>query len=122
MFTPFGEQQKNFMLKKYHLGKKYKKLKKKLTILTPVFNLKKYYQKKIGLKILTRFGSEEQIATKTTIFIKERIKDYSNGRNFPNILGTSKLSPFIKFGQIMLRQYGRNVLKISQKIMEHQNS
>ena len=33
-------------------------------------------------------------------FIKSKIMDYSNGRNFPNIIGTSKLSPFIKFGQI----------------------
>ena len=32
-------------------------------------------------------------------FIKERIANYSEGRNFPNIVGTSKLSPFIKFGQ-----------------------
>ena len=33
-------------------------------------------------------------------FIKERITNYSEGRNFPNIAGTSKLSPFIKFGQL----------------------
>ena len=29
-------------------------------------------------------------------FIKNRIINYSEGRNFPNIIGTSKLSPFIK--------------------------
>ena len=33
-------------------------------------------------------------------FIEGRITNYSEGRNYPNILGTSKLSPFIKFGQI----------------------
>ena len=33
-------------------------------------------------------------------FIKDKIINYSEGRNFPNITGTSKLSPFIKFGQI----------------------
>ena len=33
-------------------------------------------------------------------FIKNRIVNYSDNRNFPNIVGTSKLSPFIKFGQI----------------------
>ena len=44
---------------------------------------------------------EEQRALKELQnFIKERIVNYSEGRNFPNILGTSKLSPFIKFGQL----------------------
>ena len=33
-------------------------------------------------------------------FIKNRIKDYSDARNFPNRIGTSKLSPYIKHGQI----------------------
>ena len=33
-------------------------------------------------------------------FIENRISNYSEKRNFPNIIGTSKLSPFIKFGQI----------------------
>ena len=33
-------------------------------------------------------------------FIKEKIENYSHARNYPNIFGTSKLSPFIKHGQI----------------------
>ena len=33
-------------------------------------------------------------------FIKTKITNYSEGRNYPNVVGTSKLSPFIKFGQI----------------------
>ena len=32
--------------------------------------------------------------------IKTRVENYSQARNFPSILGTSKLSPFIKHGQI----------------------
>ena len=28
------------------------------------------------------------------------MKNYSENRNFPNTKGTSKLSPYIKFGQI----------------------
>ena len=33
-------------------------------------------------------------------FINNRIKDYSEARNFPNKIGTSKLSPYIRHGQI----------------------
>jgi deoxyribodipyrimidine photo-lyase len=44
--------------------------------------------------------SEESALEELENFIKNRITDYSDGRNFPNIIGTSKLSPFIKFGQI----------------------
>ena len=32
--------------------------------------------------------------------MNKRISDYSHARNFPNIVGTSKLSPYIKHGQI----------------------
>ena len=53
--------------------------------------------------------SEENALKQLQNFIKERINNYSEGRNFPNIIGTSKLSPFIKFGQFMLKQYGANV-------------
>ena len=57
--------------------------------------------KKNGLKILKKFGFEEKSALKELQnFIKEKIDNYSEGRNFPNISGTSKLSPFIKFGQL----------------------
>ena len=50
---------------------------------------------------MKNLSPEEQTALKELqIFINERITNYSEGRNFPNILGTSKLSPFIKFGQL----------------------
>ena len=44
--------------------------------------------------------SEENALKELKNFINNRIKNYSEGRNFPNIIGTSKLSPFIKHGQI----------------------
>ena len=46
------------------------------------------------------FPSEESALKELRNFIKNRIMYYSDSRNFPNILGTSKLSPFIKHGQI----------------------
>ena len=44
--------------------------------------------------------SEEIALNELNNFIKNRINNYSDSRNFPNIIGTSKLSPFIKFGQL----------------------
>ena len=44
--------------------------------------------------------SEESALKQLQDFIKTKLENYSDGRNFPNITGTSKLSPFIKFGQI----------------------
>ena len=44
--------------------------------------------------------SEDKALKVLKNFIKNEIENYSEGRNFPNIKGTSKLSPFIKFGQI----------------------
>ena len=43
---------------------------------------------------------EESALKELQNFIKNRIIDYSDSRNFPSIVGTSKLSPYIKFGQI----------------------
>ena len=64
-------------------------------------NQRKYCPKKNGLKILKNLDSDEKSALKELQnFIKEKIDNYSEGRNFPNISGTSKLSPFIKFGQL----------------------
>ena len=51
--------------------------------------MKKYWQ-----------PSEENALKELKIFIQDKIKKYSEGRNFPNNFGTSKLSPFIKHGQI----------------------
>ena len=44
--------------------------------------------------------SEENALKELQNFIKIRIINYTDDRNFPNIIGTSKLSPFIKFGQL----------------------
>ena len=48
-------------------------------------------------------------------FIKERINYYSEGRNFPNILGTSKLYPFIKFGQLHVETIWSDWIKKKSK-------
>ena len=86
-------------------------------------NLKKYYQKIIGLKILKKYGhlDEESALKELQNFIKNRIVNYSDDRNFPNIIGTSKLSPFIKFGQIHVETIWNECTKLTKKQLEHQN-
>ena len=59
--------------------------------------------------------SEENALNELQNFIKSRIKDYSEGRNFPNITGTSKLSPFIKFGQIHVETIWRECMIAKNK-------
>ncbi len=58
---------------------------------------------------------EESALKELRSFVKEKIADYSNGRNFPNINGTSKLSPFIKFGQIHVSTIWEECMKKKPK-------
>ena len=62
------------------------------------------------------WNPDEQYALKELQnFIKKRITNYSEGRNFPNIVGTSKLSPFIKFGQIHVETIWDECIKKKSK-------
>ena len=78
---------------------------------------KKYYQKKNWFKNFEKIWSpDEQSAFKELEnFIDERVANYSEGRNFPNIAGTSKLSPFIKFGQLHVETIWNECLKKKSK-------
>ena len=59
--------------------------------------------------------SEKNALKELRNFIKNRITNYSDSRNFPNIIGTSKLSPFIKFGQIHVETIWNECEKIKPK-------
>ena len=59
--------------------------------------------------------NEENALKQLSNFIKNKITNYSDSRNFPNIVGTSKLSPFIKFGQIHVETIWNECGKIKTK-------
>jgi deoxyribodipyrimidine photo-lyase len=59
--------------------------------------------------------SEEEALKELRSFIKYKINNYSDGRNFPSILGTSKLSPFIKHGQIHVETIWNECRNIKNK-------
>ena len=58
---------------------------------------------------------EENASKLLKNFIKNNITNYSDGRNFPNITGTSKLSPYIKFGQIHVETIWNECIKKKSK-------
>ena len=76
-------------------------------------NPEKYYQK-TGLKILKRFGFRGKRALKEFKILLNRITNYSEA-GFPNIVGTSKLSPFIKFGQLHVETIWDECIKKKSK-------
>ena len=96
--------------------KKIEKCKKKISYFKNCFNAEKILPKKDWFKNFEKMWSpdEESALKELQNFVKDRIVNYSEGRNFPNIVGTSKLSPFIKFGQIHVETIWNECRKKSQ--------
>ena len=103
VFTPFWRTaEKHFIDKIPSKKKTIKKCKKKINYFKNCIKPEKILPKKNWFKDFEKIWSpEEETASKELKnFIYDRLENYSEGRNFPNKIGTSKLSPFIKFGQI----------------------
>ena len=58
--------------------------------------------------------SEANALKELNNFLSNRIENYSDARNFPYIIGTSKLSPYIKHGQIHVETIWEECLKIKK--------
>ncbi|MBL6786049.1 MAG: deoxyribodipyrimidine photo-lyase [Candidatus Pelagibacter bacterium] len=103
VFTPFWRNAEKYYIEKIPSKKKMiKKCKKKINYFKNCIEPEKILPKKDWFKNFENiwFPDEESALKELQKFIQDRISGYSEGRNFPNIVGTSKLSPFIKFGQI----------------------
>ena len=103
VFTPFWRMaEKHFIDKIPSKKKTIKKSKKKINYFKNCIKPEKILPKKNWFKDFEKIWSpEEETASKELKnFINDRLENYSEGRNLPNKIGTSKLSPFIKFGQI----------------------
>ena len=115
----FGE-----LLKKYYnekipsKEKKISKCKKKISFFSNTISEDEIKPKKIGLINLKKFWTpnEENALKELKIFLKERVEDYSEARNFPNVIGTSKLSPYIKHGQIHVQTIMDECYKIKKRV------
>ena len=103
VFTPYWRNAEKYYSEKIPSREKsIKKCKKKINYFKNCIEPEKILPKKYWFKNFEKIWSpdEESALKELKNFITKRIDGYSEGRNFPNIQGTSKLSPFIKFGQI----------------------
>ena len=103
VFTPFWRTAEKYFFDKIPSNeKKIKKCKKKINYFKNSIESEKILPKKNWFKNFEKiwFPDEKNATRELKNFIKDRIAKYSEGRNFPNINGTSRLSPFIKFGQL----------------------
>ena len=103
VFTPFWRTAEKFYLEKIpSKEKKITKCKRKINFFKNTTDLNKIYPEKKWFKKFENFWSpsEESAIKELKKFTTSKIINYSNARNFPNVAGTSKLSPFIKHGQI----------------------
>ena len=118
VFTPFWRNAEKFYYEKIPSQEKTVcKCKKKISFFKATIETKDIYPKN---KWYNKFEelwhpSEENALIELKKFIKERIENYSEARNFPNLAGTSKLSPFIKHGQIHVETIWEECQKIKNK-------
>jgi deoxyribodipyrimidine photo-lyase len=103
VFTPFWRTAEKYYIEKIpSKEKKIKKCLRKKNYFKNCITFEKILPNKNWFKNFEKIWSpcEESAMKILNNFIKNKITNYSEGRNFPNISGTSKLSPYIKFGQI----------------------
>ncbi len=118
VFTPFWRNAEKYYLEKIPSKEKViRKCKKKINYFNNCIKPEKILPKKNWFKNFEKMWSpEEQSGLKVLHnFIEDNIINYSEGRNFPNIVGTSKLSPFIKFGQVHVETIWKECTKKKSK-------
>ena len=118
VFTPYWRNAEKFYLEKIPpKEKKISKCKKRTSFFENTINEKEIYPKKKWFEKFERYWepSEEKALKELKNFIKERIENYSEARNFPNLIGTSKLSPYIKHGQIHVETIWQECAKIKKQ-------
>ena len=103
VFTPFWKKTEQFYISKA-TSKNFKiKLKdKKISIFKKSIKPDEILPKKNWYKKLEKYWipSEQEAKKYLNELVKAKIEDYGDARDIPGINGTSKLSPFLKFGQI----------------------
>ena len=118
VFTPFWRNAEKYYLEKIpSKDKTIKKCKSKINYFKNCIDPEKILPNKNWFKNFEKIWSpkEESALKELKFFIKDRINDYSQGRNFPSIAGTSKLSPFIKFGQLHVETIWSECMKKKSK-------
>ena len=118
VFTPYWRSAEKFYFDKIpSKEKKILKCKKRVCFFDKTINEKEIFPKKDWFKKFERYWepSEEKALNELKNFIKDKIENYAEARNFPNLTGTSKLSPYIKHGQIHVETIWQECYKIKKK-------
>ena len=117
VFTPFWRNAEKFYVEKIPIKfKKISKCKKKISFFSDTITENKIHPKKNWFKKFEKYWTpnEETAIKELKKFIKNGLENYSNARNIPNVEGTSKLSPYIKHGQIHVETIWEECIKVKK--------
>jgi deoxyribodipyrimidine photo-lyase len=118
VFTPFWKTAEKFYLDKGFLKTENIKIKnKKIKFLDKSIKFEKILKGKKWYKKFENFWkpSEKEAIKNIKNFIKDGIIEYDQNRNIPGIEGTSKISPYLAFGQIHVETIWEECQKIQNK-------
>ena len=103
VFTPFWKNAEKFYLDKgFQKTEKIKQKKKKINFLNQASILENILPEKKWSREFEKLWSpsEDEAIKKIKQFIKLELNTYGENRDIPGIKGTSKISPYLAFGQI----------------------
>ena len=118
VFTPYWRSAEKFYLEKIPpQEKKITKCKSKISFFKNTVDESEIFPKKNWFKKFEDYWSpsEESALKELKNFKLNGLEDYSEGRNFPYTTGTSKLSPYIKHGQIHVETIWEECFKIKRR-------
>ena len=118
VFTPFWKiAEQCYLNKGFEKKQKIKIREKKIIFLGNSINLESILPKNKWYLNFEKFWnpSEETALENTKHFIENSLSDYGENRDIPNIEGTSKISPYLAFGQIHIETIWEECQKVKIK-------
>ena len=118
VFTPFWKIAEKFYLGQSSCNKQKIKIKeKKVNFLESTINLESILPKKKWYLNFDNFWkpSEETALENIRYFIENSLSNYGENRDIPSIEGTSKISPYLTFGQIHIETIWEECQKVKIK-------
>ncbi len=118
VFTPFWKNaEKKYLEQVPSKASKIKKLEKKRILMKKTIDPKDILPKKNWYKKFENYWEPSENEAKKFLLklIKDKIKNYGEFRDYPSIDGTSKLSPYLKHGQIHVEKIWQQCQDIKSK-------
>ncbi len=118
VYSPFWRNAENFYIENIPSNNRsLKKLKKIFKVFNSKFDVEKILPSSNWYKKFERYWdpSESEADKLLKKFISDKIKQYGSARDFPSINGTSRLSPYIRNGQINVNNIWKKCNEIKIK-------